>query len=847
MPPVIEAPRALQAVQGLTDAAVAKSLAENGQNVLAVKSGSHLFGTVKEVVAEPMFLLLLVACGLYLALGEMAEALTLAVALLFVSGISIYQTMRSDQALGALRDLTQPKTKVWRNGKLETIAVEAIVVGDVVMVAEGERIPADGAILDSNDFSLDESILTGESVSVTKTRGDPVFAGTSSTTGSAEINITAVGLQTALGKIGKSIESISSEKTPLQLQVNRFVLNMAWIGIAAFILVFGFNFFRSRDWVTALLFGLTLAMSILPEEIPVAFSSFMALGAARLSRMGVLTKQPQTVESLGSATVICADKTGTITKNGMTVRSVYDGVTETLEVLDASTKLSDSARGVLAFARWASEDEPFDPMEKAIVSASLEAGSMPKVPYPMVHEYPLAGTPPMMTHVRQSPNGEVIVAGKGALEHVLAVCRPKPEIAERIRGVTKELSDKGYRVLGVARGAQASTNYPVNQDDFNWTFLGLVALENPPKENAGAVVRAFVEAGIRVKMITGDFPETAQAIARQVGLPDAESFVTGDQIMAMSEPALQLEVSKTAVFARMFPEAKLRVVQALKKNGEVVAMTGDGVNDGPALKAAHIGVAMGHRGSEVARQAASLVLVNDDLSSMVDAVAQGRRIYQNFKKAVSYVVSIHIPIVLTVAVPLLANWPIANLFSPIHVIFLELVMGPTCSIAFENEPAEEGQMRQAPRALTATLFAGSELGRSITQGLGIALAVLTVYGFAMQRGEPEAVVRTLAFSTLVMSNILLTLVNRSLTLSIFQTLRVPNPILWLMLGLTFALLLATLFFDPAQNLFGFAHVSAINFAWCALAAFVGVCWIEVYKAFASITHARTERTNVVLR
>jgi P-type Ca2+ transporter type 2C len=375
----------------------------------------------------------------------------------------------------------------------------------------------------------------------------------------------------------------------------------------------------------------------------------------------------------------------------------------------------------------------------------------------------------------------------------------------------------------------------------------LVALENPPKENAGAVVRAFVEAGIRVKMITGDFPETAQAIARQVGLPDAESFVTGDQVMNMTEPALQLEVSKTAVFARMFPEAKLRVVQALKKNGEVVAMTGDGVNDGPALKAAHIGVAMGHRGSEVARQAASLVLVNDDLSSMVDAVAQGRRIYQNFKKAVSYVVSIHIPIVLTVAVPLLANWPIANLFSPIHVIFLELVMGPTCSIAFENEPAEDGQMRQPPRALTSTLFAGSELGRSITQGLGIALAVLTVYGFAMQRGEPESVVRTLAFSTLVIANILLTLVNRSLTLSIFQTIRIPNPTLWLMLGLTFVLLLATLFFDPAQNLFGFAHVSAINFAWCAVAAFVGVCWIEVYKAFESMAHARSARTNVVLR
>jgi P-type Ca2+ transporter type 2C len=359
--------------------------------------------------------------------------------------------------------------------------------------------------------------------------------------------------------------------------------------------------------------------------------------------------------------------------------------------------------------------------------------------------------------------------------------------------------------------------------------LGLIALENSPKTNAGAVVKAFAEAGIRVKMITGDFPETAQAIARQIGLPSADTMLTGAEILAMDEPILRQRVTTTAVFARMFPEAKLRVVEALKRNGEVVAMTGDGVNDGPALKAAHIGVAMGKRGTEVARQAASLVLVDDDLESMVAAIAQGRRIYQNFKKAIFYVVSIHIPIVLAVAVPLLAGWRLANLFSPIHIIFLELVMGPTCSIAFENEPAEDGQMRQPPRPLTATFLAGPELARSIVQGLGIAGAVLGVYYVAMYQGADEATVRTLVFVTLVMSNISLTLVNRSFTEAVWRTLLVPNRILWLLLGLTFGILLATLFVPIAQRLFGFVPVSAAALGWSALAAIVGVGWIELYK------------------
>ncbi|WBA40367.1 cation-translocating P-type ATPase [Hymenobacter canadensis] len=813
---------------GLTDDAVAASRAAHGANQLAAVPGSGWLATLKEVVLEPMFLLLLAACTVYFVLGRAEEAITLLVALLAVAGISVYQAIRSNQALGALRELTQPRAQVRRNGALATVPVAELVVGDAVLVAEGSRLPADGTVTELNDFSVDEAILTGEAVPVAKAVGDAVAGGTSAVAGSAWLTLTAVGAQTRLGLIGSSMEGIVTEKTPLQVQVRQFVLRMAWVGAAAFALVWGVNYAKSGDWVTALLFGLTLAMSILPEEIPVAFSSFMALGAARLSRLGVLTKQPQTVESLGSATVICTDKTGTLTQDGMRVQQLYDEATQTLVALPGP--LAATAAAVLACARYASETEPFDPMEKAIVEAFAAADPAgAAAPAPMLHEYPLAGTPPMMTHVRQV-QGAPLVAGKGAVEHILAVCHLEPAAAERVRQTTHELSAQGCRVLGVAQGAPVAGGFPAAQDDFQWTFLGLIALENPPKANAAEVVRAFTEAGIRVKMITGDFPETAQAIARQIQLPGADTLLTGQQVMALDEAALQTQAAATAVFARMFPEAKLKVVEALKRDGEVVAMTGDGVNDGPALKAAHIGVAMGRRGTEVARQAASLVLVNDDLAGMVTAVAQGRRIYQNFKKAVFYIVSIHIPIVLTVAVPLLAGWKWENLLTPVHIIFLELVMGPTCSIAFENEPAEAGQMQQPPRPLSSTFLAGAELGRSLVQGLGITAAVLGVYYAASRLGQPEAAVRSLVFTTLVLSNILLTLVNRSFTQSVWQTLRVPNRVLWLMLGLTLGLLLITQFVPAAQRLFGFVPVSAAALGWCALAALVGVGWVEIYKA-----------------
>jgi Ca2+-transporting ATPase len=815
---------------GLTIRQVAEARKQYGSNRLKSSTEGRAGRLVMEVVSEPMFLLLAAAGILYMVLGEWEEGMVLSVAMLLVSGISVYQSVRSDRALLALRQLTQPTTQVMRDGQFEELAIEEIVVGDTLWLTEGNTVPADGLLLSANDCTVDESTLTGESVAVVKFMAgkDHFFTGTTLVSGSAYVEVTAVGEATELGKLGRSMAEVEVEKTPLQQQISRFVLRMAVAGFVAFALVWIINYSLSGDWAASLLLGLTLAMALLPEEIPVAFSSFMALGAARMVKFGVLTKQPQTVESLGSATVICTDKTGTITQEGMTVAKIY--VAETQSVLAAGGTLSGPASDVLRYARLASEPEPFDPMERAIVVAwEGSTTGVDQKPPVLHHEYPLAGLPPMMTHLYATDTHQLRVAGKGAVERIIQVCRLTAAEAEDVQRQAISLAVAGYRVLGVAKSSWSGEAYPATQDDFNWTFLGLLALENPPKPNARLVISQFEQAGISVKMITGDSPETARAIARQIELSAADQLLTGQQVMALPDEELKIKVDGINVFARMFPEAKLRVIRALKDNGEVVAMTGDGVNDGPALKAAHIGVAMGRRGTELAKQAASLILVHDDLGGMVDAIAQGRRIYQNFKKAVGYIVAIHIPIILSVALPLLLGWKYTNLFSPIHVIFFELVMGPICSIAFENEPAEPLLMHQKPRLLNETFFTARELGFRVTQGLLISLATLTVYYLYMQAGASPDKVRTMAFITLVLSNVWLTLVVRSDEAFLLETIRRPNRVLWYLLGLSVLLPGLFLLLPQIRDFALFVPLSLNELGWCLAASVAGVGWVECYK------------------
>jgi P-type Ca2+ transporter type 2C len=816
-------------VSGLTSRQVAQSRQKYGSNTLDLEDERVMAAVIKEVVLEPMFLLLLVACIIYFVAGQYQEGIIMLVALCLVAGISLFQEYRSKNAIQALKKISSAKATVIRDNKTVEILTEDIVVGDWLLLREGNIVAADGNILSSNDFSLNESIITGESFAVMKMagNGNRVYKGTLVTSGSAAIQVTAVGLQTMYGKIGLSLKEITIVKTPLQLQVRSFVRNMVWIGGLAFLVVVGYHYYASGQVMASFLQGLTLAMSILPEEIPVAFSTFQALGAFRLLQNNIIVKQPQYVETLGSATVICADKTGTLTQNKMQIDYLYDALqNQSVSVHDVEALPAQ----LIEYAMWSSETEPFDPMEIAIHQLYKRTAAVDKRrEYTQVHEYPIEGVPPLMTHVFAHPSGNTIIAAKGAPEAILR--QSTLSEAEIVKAEARVLfyATLGYRVLGVGKATGLKSDWPVAQSNFVFEFLGLLAFQDPPKENMVATIKTFRDAGISVKMITGDYAETALAIARQVQLNHNNEVLTGKEVMHFSDEALRQKVKEVSIYARMFPEAKLRVIDALKQNGEVVAMTGDGVNDGPALKAAHIGIAMGKRGSEVARNAASLILADDDLAHMTEAVALGRKIYDNLKKAIQYIVSIHIPIILIVTLPLLLGWAFTDIFSPVHVIFLELIMGPTCSIIYENEPMEPGTMLRAPRKLSATFLSLHQLLGSIVQGLFITAGCLGIGYYYLLQGSDAGTVRTVIFITLLWANIFLTLVNRSFRYGIFTTFRYQNKLLPLIIGVTLLFMAAFLYLPMVRDIFRLQALPLTVLANCIWVAMVSTLWMEAWK------------------
>jgi P-type Ca2+ transporter type 2C len=818
-------------IEGLTDQQVREARQLHGRNEIEHKKESGFLRALKDVVKEPMFLLLLAAATIYFISGDTGDGLFMVTAIILVAGISLYQDSRSRNALAALRDLTQPMCKVIRNGEVVEIALEDMVLGDFTIVEEGTLVPADGTIVHSNDFSVNESILTGESLPVNKkesTADKQVFQGTSVTGGLAICVVTAIGSQTALGKIGKSLESIEEEKTPLQVQVTNFVKKMALVGVLVFIVVWGINYFDTHNLSDSLLKALTLAMSILPEEIPVAFTTFMALGAWRLMKMGIIVKQTKTVETLGSATVICTDKTGTITENRMSLARVFTLESQKITVPDGALQAEE--KQLISLAMWASEPIPFDPMEIALHEAYGKMVSPDERPnYRMIHEYPLSGLPPMMTHIFRNAAGDRIIAVKGAPEALIRASGLSEKEKFLIAEASESLSREGFRVLGVGVSDFSGDVFPNKQEEFTFAFKGLVAFYDPPKANIKSVFEAFYHAGIEVKIITGDNAATTSTIARQIGFKGAERTMNGEELVQLSEADLKQKVMEVNIFTRMFPDAKLKILNALKANDQVVAMTGDGVNDGPALKAAHIGIAMGNKGSEIAKRASSLILSDDDLARMVDAVAMGRKIYSNLKKAIQYIISIHIPIILTVFIPLVLGWAYPAIFTPVHVIFLELIMGPTCSIIYENEPLEKNAMVQKPRPFTTTFFNWQELNTSIIQGLVITLGILLIYQFSVQQGYGEAGTRTMVFITLIAANVFLTLVNRSFYYSVITTARYKNNLVLLIIGITL-LLTASLLLVPAfTRFFRFESLTGNQLAISVAVGFVSVVWYEGVK------------------
>jgi Ca2+-transporting ATPase len=818
-------------IKGLTDGEVRSAREQFGKNILSYKKENRLIDAVKSLAKEPMVILLLVASVIYFISGHTGDGIFMASAIILVAAISLYQDSRSRNALEKLKSFTQPTCKVIRNGEVAEIKSEELVVGDSLMLEEGSLVAADGTIFHSNDFSVNESILTGESFSVSKDKAsedNAVFLGTTVVGGLAIVTVTSIGNETKLGKIGKSLESIEEEKTPLEKQINNFVKKMVLAGAVVFLIVWVINYLKTYNVLDSLLKALTLAMSILPEEIPVAFTTFMALGAWRLMKMGIVVKQMKTVETLGSANVICTDKTGTITENKMTLAKVFslaDG-----RITNPDDKLSADEIQLIDLAMWASEPIPFDPMEIALHEqyALLQKDDQRPL-FKMVHEYPLGGVPPMMTHIFEDAKGSRIIAAKGAPEALMPISNLTPDGILKINETIHTLALEGYRVLGVATADFAGKDFPEKQQDFPFQFKGIMAFYDPPKHNIEKVLEGFYKAGITVKIITGDNAETTAAIAKQVNFKGHEKSISGDALMKLNENDLQETVMNTHVFTRMFPEAKLKIINALKAKDQIVAMTGDGVNDGPALKAAHIGIAMGKKGSEIAKQAASLILLEDDLSKMVDAVAMGRRIYTNLKKAIQYIISIHIPIILTVFIPLALGWIYPNIFTPVHIIFLELIMGPTCSIIYENEPMEKNAMLADPKPFTTTFFNWRELSISIFQGLMITAGTLFAYQYAVYNGYNEAITRTMAFTVLIAANIFLTLVNRSFYYSIFTTLRYKNNLVPLIIGITIVIYAVLLFVKPLTDFFDLEKLSAVQLGVAVAAGFVSVIWFEVVK------------------
>lgn len=820
-----------ECLEGLSENEVIASRKMYGYNRLERTDKNTWLDLIIGILKEPMLILLLIISFIYVIVGDYGEASFMFLAIIAVTAISFYQDNRSKKALEELERLNEPLSKVIRSSKIIEIPTHEIVVGDLCITEEGRSINADGRIVHSNDFSVNESSLTGESYSVFKdstSEDNQVYSGTITVSGLAVFQVEKIGKETRVGKIGESIVTIKEELSPLQVQVRKFVKGMAMIGIVIFLMVCIFSYVNTGDWVTSLLSGLTLAMSVLPEEIPVAFTTFMALGAWKLMREGIIIKRSSIVETLGSTTLICTDKTGTITENSMHLVHLYDY--NSGKIYEEKDFGSGDLSELIDYAMWSSEPVPFDPMEITLHKTYEQTQKTDeRKEYQMFHEYPLEGKPPMMTHLFENKKKNRIIAAKGAPEAILNVSSLSEAEKNKIREVIKTFGQKGYRVLGVAKSNFKGNDFPEKQQDIGFEFLGLTVFYDPPKKGIQEVFQRIYDAGIKVKVITGDNADTTNAIALQAGIVNNEEAVNGSEIMNYSEKELIRIAESRTLFTRMFPEAKLAVINALKAQGEVVAMLGDGVNDGPALKAAHIGVAMGNKGTEIAKSAAAMVISNDDLEKLIVGIAAGRRIYTNIKKAIQYIISIHIPIILTVSLPLFLGWIFPHIFTPVHVIFLELVMGPTCSIVYESEPMEKNTMNQPPRAMSKTFLSWRELGISIVQGVMIAIGILFVYQYTVQSGGNEEKTRAMVFSTMIFGNILLSFANRSFFYSIFESFKNRNPLLIGISVLVLTLLFVILYVTPVSLFFKVTALNINELGISLLIATVSVLWFEIYK------------------
>ncbi len=821
----------LQDIKGLLPAEVASMQLQFGKNEFKKEKSNSTLRTLLAMIKEPMVIILIFAGLLYFLLGEIKEGVMMFAALMMVMAISLYQELKSTRAITALHQLTAATVRVIREGIEYNIVPEELVPGDIMLLEEGSRVCADAIIVKANDCSVDESVITGEAFPAEKSEGinfNNLYQGSIISSGQCLARVTATGSRTSLAKIGKSITEYRPPPTPLQLSINTFVKGLTLFGIAGFFIIFLLNYLHSHQLAGSLLFALTLAMSAIPEEIPVAFSSFMALGAYQLSRLGIITRLPRVIENMGAVDIMCFDKTGTLTENKMSIQRVYDFTRN--ETYEPAASMASNYTRVINYAFLASEAVPFDSMEKAIHETRLlcELDKAENSDYVMVAEYPLEGRPPMMTHVYKL-NNTTIVAAKGAVERVLSVCRISEQEQQQISLQVSAMTSVGCRVLAVASAEHHGPDLPASQDDFNWQLQGLVGFSDPIKKNASNVIRQLHTAHIHVKLVTGDYAPTAIYIARAAGIANPGNCITGERIMQMNKQEILSTAENCNVFARMYPEAKLKLINALTSAGDVVAMTGDGVNDAPALRAASVGIALGKKGTEMARAAADLILTDDNLEKLVTVVSEGRKIFTNFKNAVRYIISIHIPIILLASVPVVLRWVYPNIFTPIHVIFMELIMGPTCSVFFEKEPSAANIMQQPPRQTAKGLLTFPEMMMSVLQGLVIASGILLLYYYCMTHNATLQQTRTIVFVTLITSNLLLTFVNRSFTKTVFVTYRYPNKLAPLIVLVSIVFLTSILLIPALRNLFALAPVSGYWLLVCFATAVLTTLWLELVK------------------
>jgi Ca2+-transporting ATPase len=812
---------------GLNSVQVEAAMAKHGPNELPKAGTRSIFRIIGEVVREPMLALLLVGGLAYLLLGNLAEALILLAFATFSVAVTVIQETRTEHVLDALRDLSAPRALVIRNGERVRIAGRDVATGDLLVLEQGDRVAADATLHEASDLQIDESLLSGESLPVTKLAlaaaasgvdhrpgGDAqpyVYSGSMVVRGSGMAVVDATGAASEIGKIGASLATLDTESPRLRTETARIV-KLCAIGGAivsvAVVLLYGFT---RGGWINAVLAGIATGMAMLPEEFPVVLTIFLAMGAWRIGRAGVLTRRAAAIETLGSATVLCTDKTGTLTENRMQVAELWLPTGETV-VLATDTALPEAFAGIVATGIRASAIDPVDPMEVAIHAAQTLPPT--NAAARLLHGYGLRPELLAVANVwdESASREPFTVAAKGAPEVIAELCQLSPNDRVSLLAAVDSMASRGIRVLGVANAETSDKAWPETARGFAFTLVGLIGLADPLRVSVPAAVAECRSAGIRVVMITGDHALTARAIASQAGIADGD-VLTGAEMAGLDDGQLVERMKTVTVFARIMPEQKLRIVTAFKARGEVAAMTGDGVNDAPSLKAANIGIAMGKRGTDVAREASAIVLLDDDFGTIVTAIALGRRIYDNIRKAMAFIFAVHVPIAGLALLPLVLGLPL--LFGPIHIALLEMVIDPVCALVFEAERAEKDIMSRKPRGAAERLFSWRMIVWSVTQG-GLAFAMLAaLFLVARTRGMPEGEVRALTFFALVTAILALILINRSFSTSLREALGQDNPALRYVFGVIVLITAIILFVPAVQTILRFEHLRGVDLAFAA--------------------------------